>query len=271
MISDTRTPALYIPHGGGPCFFMDWTMGPADTWHPMAGWLRSIPDLAGANLAAILVITAHWEQEPVAVSTSATHELLFDYYGFPPHTYELTWPAPGSPSLANKVIEALGAAGIEATGDHTRGLDHGVFVPMKVAFPDADIPVVAMSLRHGLDPADHLSIGRALAPLRDEGVLIVGSGMSYHNMESFMTNGALAASNTFGDWLDQAVRSPAEQRERMLADWAAAPSARACHPREEHLLPLMVVAGAAGTDEGSIEFEGVVMGAKVSAYGFGVR
>ncbi len=245
-------------------------MGPADTWHAMADWLRSIPDLAGPNLESILVITAHWEQDPVMVSASETHDLLFDYYGFPPHTYELTWPAPGSPSLARKVIDALGAAGINATADHTRGLDHGVFVPMKVAFPDADVPVVAMSLERGLDPAEHVSIGRALAPLRDEGVLIVGSGMSYHNMDSFMTSRALDDSNTFGGWLDRAIASPPEQRDRMLTEWSSAPCARACHPREEHLLPLMVVAGAAGSDQGSIEFEDVVMGAKVSSYGFGV-
>jgi len=250
---------------------MDWTMGPTDTWQKMAEWLRSIPTLAGPNLTAILVITAHWEQDRVTVSTSATHELLFDYYGFPPHTYELTWPAPGSPTLAHTVIDKLQAAGIDARGDHTRGIDHGVFVPLKVAFPDADIPVVAMSLQQGLDPAEHLAIGQALAPLRDEGVLIIGSGMSYHNMNSFMTADALDTSQEFGNWLDQVATSPHHERQQLLTDWSSAPSARTAHPREEHLLPLMVAAGAGGLDRGSVEFEDVVMGAKVSAYGFGVR
>src|SRR5690606_25482911 len=133
-----------------------------------------------------------------------------------------------------------------------RGFDHGTFVPLKVAYPDPTLPVVQLSLVHGLDPAEHLRLGRALARLRDEGVFIVGSGMSYHNMRGFMQAGALAPADTFDAWLRQTLTAPPEERDRALSDWDQAPAARACHPREEHLLPLMVIAGAAGSDVGRI-------------------
>src|SRR5205823_2443749 len=161
---------LYIPHGGGPCFFMEWTMGPPDTWDRMAAWLRRIAGTLPEKPKALLVVSAHWEEEVPTVTTSPAPALLFDYYGFPKSTYELTWPAPGSPDLAKRVRDLLGGAGIESRADDARGFDHGVFVPLKVAFPEANIPTVQLSLRAGLDPAEHIAIGRALAPLRDEGV-----------------------------------------------------------------------------------------------------
>jgi aromatic ring-opening dioxygenase catalytic subunit (LigB family) len=264
-----KLPTLYLPHGGGPCFFMDWTMGPPDTWDRMAAWLRSI----GASLPeaprALLVVSAHWEAGVPTVTTAAAPPLLYDYYGFPPQTYELKWPAPGSPQLAERVRALLGAAGIESGGDAKRGFDHGVFVPLKVAYPDAKIPTVQLSLRAGLDPAEHLALGRALAPLRDEGVLIVGSGMSYHNMRGFMQPGSLAHSERFDGWLAKTVSDTPAARNAALAAWTQAPSAREVHPREEHLLPLMVTAGAAGDDLGKQVFRDQVMGVAVSAVQFG--
>jgi aromatic ring-opening dioxygenase catalytic subunit (LigB family) len=264
-----KLPTMYIPHGGGPCFFMDWTMGPADTWNRMAEWLRGIAGTLPETPKALLVVSAHWEAAVPTVTTSEKPALLFDYGGFPAHTYELTWPAPGSIDLATRVRALLSGAGIESATDAKRGFDHGVFIPLKVAFPEAPFPTVQLSLRAGLDPAEHLAIGRALAPLREEGVLIVGSGMSYHNMRGFMTNKALADSTRFDAWLGHTVAEEAAARDADLAGWAKAPSARESHPREEHLLPLMVVAGAAGADRGRQVFRDEVMGSVVSAVQFG--
>jgi aromatic ring-opening dioxygenase catalytic subunit (LigB family) len=264
-----KLPTLYLPHGGGPCFFMEWTMGPPDTWDRTAAWLRSISASLPEAPRALLVVSAHWEAGVPTVTTADAPPLFYDYYGFPPHTYELKWPAPGSPQLAERVRALLGAAGMESCADAKRGFDHGVFVPLKVAYPDAKIPTVQLSLRAGLDPAEHIAIGRALAPLRDEGVLIVGSGMSYHNMRGFMQPGSLAHSERFDAWLAKTVAEPPAERDAELAAWPKAPSARETHPREEHLLPLMVTAGAAGADVGKQVFRDVVMGVAVSAVQFG--
>ncbi len=264
-----RMPTVYLPHGGGPCFFMDWTMGPRDTWDRTAAFLRGLDASLPRTPTALLVVSAHWEAAVPTVTTHPAPPLFFDYYGFPPHTYELTWPAPGSPALAGRVRSLLGAAGIDAAEDRERGFDHGVFIPLKVAYPDARIPTVALSLDATLDPSRHLAIGRALAPLRDEGVLIVGSGMSYHNMRGFGDARSRAKSATFDAWLGGAVEASPRERDAALSSWAKAPLAREIHPREEHLLPLMVAAGAAGDDRGSVAFRDEVMGVVVSAARFG--
>jgi aromatic ring-opening dioxygenase catalytic subunit (LigB family) len=153
---------------------------------------------------AVLVVSAHWEtRNGPTVNTCAAPPLLFDYHGFPPETYELTWPAPGDPALASRVKTLLDNADFRTSEDATRGFDHGVFCPLKLAFPDADVPVVQLSLVEGLDPETHLAMGRALAPLRREGVLIIGSGMSYHNMGGFMggDEAPKEASKEFDAWL----------------------------------------------------------------------
>src|SRR5215472_1203191 len=182
---------------------MEWN--PPGTWDRMASWLRGIPDTLPARPKALLVISAHWEAPVPTVTSGASPPLVYDYYGFPPHTYELRWPAPGSPDLAARVQTLLSNARIESQADPERGFDHGVFVPLKLTYPEAAVPTVQLSLRAGLDPKMHLAIGRALAPLRDEGVFIVGSGMSYHNMRGFMTREALAHSEQFDAWLTNAV------------------------------------------------------------------
>lgn len=262
-----RQPTVYIPHGGGPCFFMDWTMGPADTWASMAEHLRELGREHGSP-RAMLVVSAHWEERVATVQSGVQPSLLFDYYGFPAHTYQLTWPAPGAPDVAARVRELLGAAGIASAEDRERGFDHGVFVPLKVAYPDATIPTLQLSLVRGLDPRTHLALGRALAPLRDEGVLIVGSGMSYHDMRGFGRPSSLVLSQEFDAWLHETCSNPGERDDR-LASWASAPGGRRCHPREEHLLPLMVVAGAASGEPGRKRFGDRVMGVEVSAFEFG--
>lgn len=201
--------------------------------------------------------------------TAPRPPMLYDYYGFPPASYEIQWPAPGDPVVAARVRELLGAAGIESAADPERGFDHGTFVPLKLVYPAANIPTVQLSLQRGLDPAAHLAIGRAIAPLRDEGVFVIGSGMSYHNMGGFRDPGALPVSEAFDAWLrDTLARDPADRDARLTA-WAEAPAARGAHPREEHLLPLMVVAGAAGADLGRVSFGGKMMGVRLSAHDFG--
>jgi aromatic ring-opening dioxygenase catalytic subunit (LigB family) len=278
MATSNKQPTYYIPHGGGPCFYMDWTMGPADTWNKMAAWLGAIGSELKEPPRALLVISAHWEEKIPTVMTASAPPLYFDYYGFPPHTYELKWPAPGSPELAARVRDLLKAAGIESAENGERGLDHGVFVPLKLTFPDASIPVIQLSLRADLDPAEHLKIGKALAPLRDEGVLIIGSGMSYHNMRGFTPSGiakgviqpaALEHSKRFDTWMSEVVASAPEARNAALTGWKKAPSAIESHPREEHLIPLMVAAGAAGDDRGSAVFRDEVMKVVVSGVRFG--
>lgn len=269
--ASARLPTVFLPHGAGPCFFMDWP--PAGTWDRMRAWLEGLSTHIGGRPRTLLVVSAHWEAPEATVNVQKAPPLLYDYSGFPPHTYAIEWPAPGAPALAARVRGLLGAAGIASAEDATRGLDHGVFIPLKLAFPQADVPVVQLSLRDGLDPAQHLAMGRALAPLRDDGVLLVGSGMSYHNMRRFRREGGPADPDSlrFDAWLADTVALPRMQREAALRDWSDAPGARAAHPREEHLLPLHVVAGAAGDDAGARVFEDRVMGSAQSAYLFGGR
>ena len=262
-------PTYFINHGGGPCFFLD--PGPMrDTWGELEAYLQGFADGLNAPPRAILVISGHWEEQRPTVNAGAAPRLLFDYGGFPAHTYRLTWPASGDPSLATRVRVLLGAAGIESGSDTERGWDHGVFVPLKVMFPRADIPTVQLSLQHGLDAARHLAIGRALAPLREEGVLIIGSGQTYHNMGGFMGGGGRSdpAAEAFDAWLREATADGAT-RDRALTAWAQAPGARQAQPHEDHLLPLMVAAGAASGEPGQTVFHGHALGKPISGFRFG--
>jgi aromatic ring-opening dioxygenase catalytic subunit (LigB family) len=230
----------------------------------LAAYLRSIH----RDVRALLVVSAHWEEAVPTVMSSAHPPMLYDYYGFPPEAYEITWPAPGAPELAARVRELLGGAGFTTGEDPKRGYDHGTFVPLKLAYPNADVPVVQLSLKTGLDPAEHIAMGRALAPLRDEGVYIIGSGMSYHNLRAFNAR-AKPVSEAFDAWLRAAAVLASRQRNAQLTEWASAPSARLAHPREEHLLPLMVCAGAAGEDRASVVFDGTIVDLRLSAFKFG--
>ena len=270
--ASVRQPAIFLPHGGGPCFFMDWTWGPADTWHPTQRFLEGLASTLPERPRALLVVSGHWEERAFTAGAAAAPRLIFDYSGFPVHTYQLTWPAPGDPALAERVAGLLKDAGLPAGFSRDRGYDHGVFVPLKVAFPLADIPVVTLSLAAGpegsLDPRLHTAAGRALRPLRDEGVLIVGSGMSFHNLRAYFRPETLEASRAFDEWLTSAVETRGAERERRFADWENAPYGRFSHPREEHLAPLFVVAGAGGEGPGVRVFSDEPMGARISAYRF---
>jgi aromatic ring-opening dioxygenase catalytic subunit (LigB family) len=172
--------------------------------------------------------------------------------------------------LAARIADLLQAQGIPAHQDAKRGFDHGVFIPLKLIFPQADIPVVQVSLHTALDPVQHLNIGRALQALRDEDVLIIGSGMSFHHMRAYGNPQYAPISDEFDDWLTHAVQAEPKEREQLLAEWTLAPRARDCHPpgAEEHLLPLMTVAGAAGNSLGLKVFSDRVMQTTLSAFTF---
>jgi aromatic ring-opening dioxygenase catalytic subunit (LigB family) len=259
-----RQPTFYIPHGGGPCFFMD---DPEGVWTDMAAFLRALPSTLPATPEAILLVSGHWELSGFGFTSSANPPLLFDYYNFPPHTYQLRYDAPGSPALAARAAQLLGEAGFPAGFDADRGYDHGVFIPLKVAFPEADVPVVEMSLHHSLDPKLHLAAGEALKPLRDENVLIVGSGMSFHNLRAYRHPAALEPSQQFDAWLNDAVKQDKTDRAASLERWSETPGGRFAHPREEHLLPLMVAAGASD-EPGRRVFNGEVLNTMVSGFRF---
>lgn len=261
-------PVVYLPHGGGPMSYVDLGADP-DEVDALAGYWRGLSEALPARPSALLVVSAHWEQAVPTVMTSPRPPMYYDHYGFPPAAYEIQWPAPGAPALATRVRELLGDAGFSSSEDSTRGFDHGTFVPLGRAFPDADLPTCQLSLKTGLDPTEHLAIGRALAPLRDEGIFIIGSGMSYHNMRGFRSKLAEAHAQAFDQWLERTVKSEAGVRDVELVRWEQAPNARDVHPREEHLLPLMVAAGAAESDEGHIAWSGDVFGKRVSAVHFG--
>ena len=254
--SGARLPTYFISHGGGPWPWMREQMGA--TYDVLAASLRDMPRQLGRTPAAVLVVSGHWETDAAyAVMASARPPMLYDYRGFPAHTYQVQYPAPGAPALAEQVRDLVAAAGLPAALDDTRGFDHGTFSPLAVAFPAAEVPVLQLSIRRHYDPAEHLALGRALAPLRDEGVLIVGSGLSYHNLRHFGPQ-ARDVSRAFDDWLDDTL----VHRE---------PAARIAHPQEDHLVPLMVALGAAEQDTAvRVYHEDAFMGGlSVSSFRFG--
>jgi len=262
-----KLPTYYIAHGGGP-----WPYVPdmRRMHHALELSLKDIPRQIGVTPKAVLMISAHWEEHGFSVSSAADPGMIYDYYNFPPQTYSVTYKAPGCPELAERVQGLIEAAGLPTQLDAGRGYDHGTFVPLAVMFPQANIPVVQVSMQHGYDPLRHVALGRALAPLREEGVLIIGSGLSYHNLRALGPPAKLPSA-AFDAWLQETlVSSTPEQRVDRLAHWAEAPAARLCHPREDHLIPLMVATGAAESDAANCYYHEVgFMGGTVSGFRFG--
>jgi aromatic ring-opening dioxygenase catalytic subunit (LigB family) len=263
-----RLPTLYIPHGGGPCFFMEPPPGYPHMWDGLAAYLRGIDASLGLRPKAVLVVSGHWEMQHPTVNIAPRPTLLFDYYGFPEHTYRLKYPVPGAPDLEASVRSLLKDAGLEMAVESKRGLDHGVFVPFLLIYPHADVPIMQLSLQRSLDPALHLAIGQALAPLRDRGILIVGSGMSYHNLAAMFSGRGAEAAASFDAWLGEAVQNPGTRTSKLIS-WRSAPGGRESHPREEHLIPLMVAAGAADGDIGVRSFGESIAGNAISGFQFG--
>ena len=263
-----RQPTLFISHGGGPWPFM---RDRSDDFAGTFDYLQKLPSTLPEQPKAILSVSGHWEEPQFTVATSERPPMVYDYYGFPPHTYQVQYPAPGSKTLAARVKSLFNDASIPLEEDAKRGFDHGTFVPLAVMYPQAQIPVVSLSLRGNLSASEHIKMGAALEPLRDEGVLIIGSGLSYHNLRQLrMAATAGPVSDAFEAWLTSAVsEANVAERARRLAQWAEAPAARLAHPREEHLIPLMVAAGAAGQSAGQLDYQDRVWGVSMASYRFG--
>lgn len=265
MTSPSTQPVLFLSHGGGPLPLL------GDPGHrEMVAFLDGLRPALGRP-RAILVASAHWEASRPTLTGNPNPPLIYDYYGFPEASYHIRYPAPGDPALAARTAGLLQNLGFDAAIDPDRGFDHGLFVPLKLMFPEANIPCLQLSLLGNLDPGQHLALGEALAPLREQGVLVIGSGFSFHNMKAFFgpaNADSTAANNAFEDWLADSLGNPrlghGERRQRLL-DWAEAPGARHCHPREEHLLPLHVCLGAAGGVPGR-QFTMEILGKRASAF-----
>lgn len=239
-----RLPTYFISHGGGPWPYLD---GPfRRAFDVLEASLVAIRQELREQPKAVLMVSGHWEEDGFAVSSGAQPGMVYDYSGFPEHTYHIRYAAPGAPWLAERVKDLLGAGGIGARLDPERGFDHGTFSIMKPMYPEEAMPIVQLSIDRLYDPEQHLQMGRLLAPLRDEGVLIIGSGLTYHNLREIRGGGqGQMASQAFDGWLQETLAASPEIRSKLLADWEHAPMARAAHPREDHLIPLMAVVGAA--------------------------
>ena len=247
-----RFPSVFVNHGGGPLPLMGQQPEIVAQFKDVTKkWIPTKPD-------AIVVFSAHWESNPIQITSSIKPTMLYDYSGFPAETYKYQYPAPGSPDLAQKIKRLLDSRGITSELNDKRGFDHGVFIPLMCMYPTADIPVVAVSLHSSLSAKSCIEVGKALAPLCNDNVLLLGSGYTYHNMQGFFhpSNDTYKASSSFNDWLKEAIMSDnSDKRLRKLEHWEEAPGARASHPREEHLLPLLTIAATASANDPKIIFE----------------
>jgi len=259
-----RTQIVYFSHGGGPLPIL------GDAGHKaMLDFMRRL----SAQLArpdAILVVSAHWEESVATLLGASCPPMLYDYYGFPEEAYDIVYPAPGDPGLAERITEHLQAGGIPSRIDIERGFDHGLFIPLKMMYPQADIPAIQLSLLDNLDPAAHIALGRALAGLKSENILVIGSGFSFHNLRAFSWQGddePDPRNDSFQDWLIEVCTgaNSRSEREQRLIEWEKAPFARYCHPREDHLLPLHVCIGMAGKP-GKVVFDDLIMGKRAVAF-----
>jgi aromatic ring-opening dioxygenase catalytic subunit (LigB family) len=268
-MSTQRLPTYYLSHGGGPWPFMeDATRRRFDR---LEAALVAIRHDWGDAARAVLVISGHWETAEFAVSSAARPGMVFDYYGFPEYLYRIRYDAPGSPELAMRARAMLEAGGFACDSDPQRGFDHGTFSLMKPLYPDGDMPIVQLSIKQDLDPHAHLSVGRLLAPLRDEGVVIIGSGSSFHNL-GLRGPAAEQPSRRFDDWLQQTLlQSSSTERRQRISTWTFAPGARIAHPREDHLIPLMVALGAAEEEPAQLVYhqDDFLGGWAMSSFRFG--
>lgn len=257
--------ALFLSHGGGPLPLL------GDAGHQeMVSCLQEIA-ASIKKPSAILVISAHWEEKIPTITAGAQPSLIYDYYGFPKESYNIKYPCPGEPSLAGKIFQCMESVPLKAKSDEQRGFDHGLFVPLKIMYPEADIPCVQLSLLNSLDPAAHLNVGRALQALDYDNLLLIGSGFTFHNMHAFFASETVESrekNQAFENWLSDTCSNhdiSEEERTQRLVQWEEAPFARYCHPREEHLLPLHVCYGFAGA-ACSKWFELTIFNKKASMY-----
>ena len=262
-------PTYYLSHGGGPWPWME----TGTAYDVLDASLKALRAELKERPRAVLVVTAHWEEAQFTFSSAAQPGMIYDYYGFPPHTYEIQYPAPGLPALAEQAAALLADGGMGSALDPARGFDHGTFSLMQAIWPEAQMPIVQMSIRADYDPAAHVEAGRLLAPLRKEGVVIIGSGLSFHNLRALGPAGR-DVSLAFDGWLQESlIGMGGEDRTARLLDWERAPAARAVHPREDHLMPLHVALGAAEGEAASLSYhEDAFMGAiAASSFRFGAE
>eukprot|EP01094_Clydonella_sp_ATCC50884_P009173 TRINITY_DN186_c0_g1_i2.p2 TRINITY_DN186_c0_g1~~TRINITY_DN186_c0_g1_i2.p2 ORF type:complete len:311 (-),score=89.89 TRINITY_DN186_c0_g1_i2:249-1181(-) len=258
----TQRTVLYLSHGAGPMPLL------GDPSH--RDMVANLERIAAAidRPAAILLISAHWEEAHARVQTGAAPPLLYDYFGFPPAAYRVQYSPPGHPELAHLVLRALESEGVRASGDDERGFDHGMFVPLKIMYPAGDIPVVQLSLLASLSAQEHVRLGEALRSVPFDRLLVVGSGFSSHNIGAYRAlppAEARARNGKFQRWLHDTVSDDAigeDRRRHALVQWEDAPEARFCHAREEHLLPLHVCYGVAGRPASGV-FELEIFGVEV--------
>jgi len=260
-----KAQIVYFSHGGGPLPIL------GDPGHKaMVNFMKQLP-LQLIKPDTILVISAHWEENTVSLMGSQSPKMFYDYYGFPEEAYEITYPAAGNPALADRIAGLLKKNNIKSYIDPDRGFDHGLFIPLKMMYPEADIPSLQLSLLHNLDPAEHIALGKALRELVTENIMVIGSGFSFHNQNAFFgqVRGATDPANeAFQNWLLETCTTDAiseSEREKRLIEWEKAPSARYCHPREEHLLPLHVCLGMAGKPA-KVIFDDQILGKRGLAF-----
>ena len=261
---ESKAQIVYFSHGGGPLPIL------GDPGHKaMVDFMRRLPSQINKP-DFILVVSAHWEESVATLMGAENPAMFYDYYGFPAQAYEITYPAPGSTEYANRIAKMLEENNIPARIDRQRGFDHGLFIPLKMMYSQADIPCLQLSLLHSLNPGEHIALGKALRGLKNEAILTIGSGFSFHNLRTFSwqsVDGPDPANDAFQDWLIEVCTGPIPQteRERRLIEWEKAPSARYCHPREEHLLPIHVCAGMAdGPDK--LIFDDLILGKRSVAF-----
>lgn len=265
--SENKGQIVYLSHGGGPLPIL------GDKSHEamIAFMLQLSSQLRRPD--AILVISAHWEENVATLLGAGTPAMLYDYYGFPDEAYEINYPAPGSPELAGRIVELLHKNNIQTQIDPERGFDHGLFIPLKIMYPEADIPSLQLSLVAGLNPAEHIAIGKALRELMHEKILVIGSGFSFHNMRAFSRQGINSPdsdNDSFQEWLIEVCTGSIQEsvRQQLLIKWEEATFARYCHPREEHLMPLHVCSGMAETPAKKI-FDDYILGKRAAAFLWG--
>ncbi|MGL1893088.1 MAG: dioxygenase [Spirochaetaceae bacterium] len=253
---------IYLSHGGGPLPLL------GDPSHKtMISFMKECKTAKKPD--AVLVISAHWEEAVPTITGSAKPSLYYDYFGFPGETYNLNYPLSSSPELVKKIEILFNTHNMDLVIDKKRGFDHGVFVPMILIYPEADVPVVEISLIQGLDPKVHIELGKILTSLKDENILIIGSGASFHNMSGFNSDVETTVdikNDEFQEWIIETCTTNllSSEIENRLIHWEVAPGARYCHHREEHLLPLHVCYGIA-EDKGIKVFDDFILGKRAVA------
>lgn len=262
--SENRAQIVYFSHGGGPLPILG-----DESHRAMVAFMKELP-LRLRKPEAILVVSAHWEENVATLLGAAEPIMFYDYYGFPEEAYQVVYPASGNPDLAERIAASLSRNNIPNRIDYHRGFDHGLFIPLKLMYPEADIPAIQLSLVRGLDPGAHIALGKGLREFMSDNILIIGSGFSFHNMRAFSWQGENDTdpdNDNFQNWLIHVCTGTMSEseREKHLEDWEKAPGARYCHPREEHLLPLHVCAGAA-SGVAELAFDDFILGKRGVAF-----